>query len=247
MAHRTKNASSSQIHKPAAWCRQLGAPPVKGHLEAGDRRYPKHAVKEVSYAEDAEDQGSSGQPSSSPETSYSGYCCLRRQRKEIKYMECEENSDEEYLCESENRFLACKTMTGNADFVVNGSLSRTICDDCGIDYPGDCPEHGPLTHVKDVEVEVVTRFMPTKPSPWALSISRSTIKGAQHCVFTLKPLPRKVYFGPHEGVKVENNGEGNGYNWQALQTQAEAEDRTPRRSAKTARYSWGTDPTGCAT
>ncbi|XP_077523343.1 histone-lysine N-methyltransferase PRDM9-like [Amblyomma americanum] len=154
-------------------------------VEAGDRRYPKHAVKEVSYAEDAEDQGSSGQPS--------------------------------------------------------------FCDDCGIDYPGDCPEHGPLTHVKDVEVEVVTRFMPTKPSPWALSISRSTIKGAQHGVFTLKPLPRKVYFGPHEGVKVENNGEGNGYNWQALQTQAEAEDRTPRRSAKTARYSWGTDPTGCAT
>ncbi|XP_077524016.1 uncharacterized protein LOC144135150 [Amblyomma americanum] len=122
-----------------------------------------------------------------------------------------------------------------------------VCDDCGIDYPGDCPEHGPLTHVKDVEVEVVTRFMPTKPSPWALSISRSTTKGAQHGVFTLKPLPRKVYFGPHEGVKVENNGESNGYNWQALQTQAEGEDRTPRRSAKTARYSWGTDPTGCAT
>ncbi|KAK8785618.1 hypothetical protein V5799_008019 [Amblyomma americanum] len=94
-----------------------------------------------------------------------------------------------------------------------------VCDYCGIDYPGDCPEHGPLTHVKDVEVEVVTRFMPTKPSPWALSISRSTIKRAQHGVFTLKPLPRKVYFGPHEGVKVENNGEGNGYNWQALQTQ----------------------------
>ncbi|KAK8788475.1 hypothetical protein V5799_021757 [Amblyomma americanum] len=53
-----------------------------------------------------------------------------------------------------------------------------------------------------------------KTVPEGLSIRRSTIKGAQYGVFTLKPLPKRVYFGPYEGVKMEDNGERNGYIWE---------------------------------
>ncbi|XP_077517663.1 histone-lysine N-methyltransferase PRDM9-like isoform X5 [Amblyomma americanum] len=28
----------------------------------------------------------------------------------------------------------------------------SFCDDCGSDHPGDCPVHGPLTHIQDTEV-----------------------------------------------------------------------------------------------
>ncbi|XP_077491939.1 histone-lysine N-methyltransferase PRDM7-like [Amblyomma americanum] len=168
---------------------QSPIPVITGAVGTDGRRYPKRAaVKEVSYAEDGEDsgQGSSGQPSSSPETSSSGSCYPRSQRNEVNYLECEENSDEEYL----------------------------FCDDCGIDYPGDCPEHGPLAHVKDAKVDAGDQLRANKTLPEGLSIRRSTIKGAQYGVFTLKPLPKRVYFGPYEGVKVDDNGEGNGYTWQ---------------------------------
>ncbi|KAH7933366.1 hypothetical protein HPB49_012002 [Dermacentor silvarum] len=48
----------------------------------------------------------------------------RQQRKEVNYMECVEGPDEEYL----------------------------FCDDCKMDYPGDCPVHGPLMQVKDTPI-----------------------------------------------------------------------------------------------
>ncbi|KAK8783853.1 hypothetical protein V5799_009780, partial [Amblyomma americanum] len=39
-------------------------------------------------------------------------------------------------------------------FFINHGVGNMlpVCDDCGVDRPGDCPKHGPLTHVKDSEV-----------------------------------------------------------------------------------------------
>ncbi|KAK8781759.1 hypothetical protein V5799_016900 [Amblyomma americanum] len=96
-----------------------------GPVGADNRRYPKRTIKKVSYAEDNDGgQGSSSHPSSSSSEHSGKSRHPRRQRKTVSFMECEPNSDEEYL----------------------------FCDDCQRDHPGDCPEHGPLTHVEDTKV-----------------------------------------------------------------------------------------------
>ncbi|XP_049511969.1 histone-lysine N-methyltransferase PRDM9-like [Dermacentor silvarum] len=103
-------------------------------------------------------------------------------------MECEEGPDEDYL----------------------------FCDDCKMDYPGDCPVHGPLTPVKDTPVPLGDPQRANKTVPDGLSVRRSTIKGAQYGVFTLKRLPKRLCFGPYEGVKVDSSA-ANGYTWQIRQ------------------------------
>ncbi|XP_077492284.1 histone-lysine N-methyltransferase PRDM7-like [Amblyomma americanum] len=50
--------------------------------------------------------------------------------------------------------------------------------------------------------------------PKDLSIRRCNHKCTQFGVFTLKPLPKRVYFGPYQGVNMDDNGEGNAYAWQ---------------------------------
>ncbi|XP_077507891.1 histone-lysine N-methyltransferase PRDM7-like [Amblyomma americanum] len=89
-----------------------------------------------------------------------------------------------------------------------------FCYECGADHPGDCPVHGPWTHVKDTKVVAGDPLRANKTLPKGLSIRRSTMTGAQYGVFTLEPLPKGVYFGPYEGVKMKDNGEGNSYTWQ---------------------------------
>ncbi|XP_049511331.1 histone-lysine N-methyltransferase PRDM9 [Dermacentor silvarum] len=110
----------------------------------------------------------------------------RQQRKEVNYMECVEGPDEEYL----------------------------FCDDCKMDYPGDCPVHGPLMQVKDTPVPLGDPQRANKTVPEGLSVRRSTIKGAQYGVFTLKRLPKRLCFGPYEGVKVDDSSAANGYIWE---------------------------------
>ncbi|XP_077517655.1 histone-lysine N-methyltransferase PRDM9-like isoform X2 [Amblyomma americanum] len=130
------------------------------------------------------DCGSAATVSSRQHTGESRY--LRRKRKKVKSMDCEENSDERYL----------------------------FCDDCGSDHPGDCPIHGPLAHIKDTEVEAGDPLRANKSLPEGLSIRRCGLKRTEFGVFTLKPLPRRVFFGPYVGIKVEANGESNAYTWQ---------------------------------
>ncbi|XP_077492285.1 histone-lysine N-methyltransferase PRDM9-like [Amblyomma americanum] len=101
-------------------------------------------------------------------------------------MKYEHNSDEEYL----------------------------FCDDCRSDHPGDSPEHGPLTHVKDTEVEAGDPLRANNTLPKDLSIRRCNRKCTRFGVLTLKPLPKRVYFGPYQGVNMDDNGEGNAYAWQ---------------------------------
>ncbi|XP_075529821.1 uncharacterized protein LOC142563161 isoform X1 [Dermacentor variabilis] len=109
----------------------------------------------------------------------------RRQRKEVNFVECEEGPDQEYL----------------------------FCDDCKMDYPGDCPVHGPLTPVKDTAVPLGDPQRANKTVPEGLCVRRSTIKGAQYGVFTMKRLPKRLCFGPYEGAQVDSSA-ANGYTWQ---------------------------------
>ncbi|XP_065282659.2 histone-lysine N-methyltransferase PRDM9-like isoform X2 [Dermacentor albipictus] len=78
-----------------------------------------------------------------------------------------------------------------------------LCDDCRIDYPGDCPIHGPLTHIKDTYVSIGDPQRANKTLPDGLSIRRTTLKGTQYGVFATKPLPKRIFFGPYEGVRRE--------------------------------------------
>ncbi|KAL1430925.1 hypothetical protein MTO96_014770 [Rhipicephalus appendiculatus] len=156
--------------------------------------HSRRAQKRINYAEcDSSEEESTDKPSSSAENTSSGFRYPRRQRKEVNYMECEEGLDDDYL----------------------------FCDDCNMDYPGDCPVHGPLIQVKGHSCNVArTLQVPlgdpqraNKTVPDGLYVRRSTIKGAQYGVFTLKRLSKRLCFGPYEGVRVGSSG-ANGYTWQ---------------------------------
>ncbi|XP_075532063.1 uncharacterized protein LOC142564789 isoform X2 [Dermacentor variabilis] len=157
-----------------------------GASSAGSKR-PSRAQKKVNYAEcDDSDGESTDRPFPSTDDDSSGdFRYPRRQRKEVNYMECEEGPDEDYL----------------------------FCDDCKMDYPGDCPVHGPLTHVKDTPVPLGDPQRANKTVPEGLCVRRSTIKGAQYGVFTMKRLPKRLCFGPYEGAQVDSSA-ANGYTWQ---------------------------------
>lgn len=77
---------------------------------------------------------------------------------------------------------------------------QLFCDDCGINYPGDCPVHGPLTHIKDTHVPLGDPQRASKTLPEGLSIRRTTLKDTKYSVFTTKSLPSRIFFGPYEGV-----------------------------------------------
>ncbi|XP_049511294.1 histone-lysine N-methyltransferase PRDM9-like [Dermacentor silvarum] len=101
----------------------------------------------------------------------------------------------------------------NKQLAAGAATDHKICDDCKMDYPGDCPVHGPLTQVKDTPVPLGDPQRANKTVPEGLSVRRSTVKGAQYGVFTLKRLPKRLCFGPYEGVKVDSSA-ANGYTWQ---------------------------------
>ncbi|KAH6932461.1 hypothetical protein HPB50_006186 [Hyalomma asiaticum] len=59
-----------------------------------------------------------------------------------------------------------------------------VCDDCEINYPGDCPVHGPLTHIKDTHVHTATGNAVVEGRPVALSnwmrYVNTASRGQQH-------------------------------------------------------------------
>ncbi|KAK8763256.1 hypothetical protein V5799_034135 [Amblyomma americanum] len=182
-----------------------------GAIGADDKRYPKRVVKQASCAEDGDHsgQGASGHPSflSREHTGESRY--PRRKRERVKSMDSDENSYEQYL----------------------------FCDDCGSDHPGDCPVHGPLTHIQDTEVEAGDPLRANRSLPKGLSIRRCALKPTGFGVFTLKPLPRRVFFGPYEGIRVEDNGDCNAYTWQVRKNGKEfLVDGRPLDSSNWMRY-----------
>ncbi|XP_077519973.1 histone-lysine N-methyltransferase PRDM9-like [Amblyomma americanum] len=153
------------------------------------------------------DCGSAATVSSREHTGESRY--PRRKRKSVKPMDSQENSDEQYL----------------------------FCDDCGSDHPGDCPVHGPLTHIQDTEVEAGDPLRANKSLPKGLSIRRRGLKRTAFGVFTLKPLPRRVFFGPYEGLRVEDNCESSAYTWKVRKNGKEfLVDGRPLDSSNWMRY-----------
>ncbi|XP_077529429.1 histone-lysine N-methyltransferase PRDM7-like [Haemaphysalis longicornis] len=157
-----------------------------GLREAAAQRYPKRDRKEIHYEEESDDGGSPGQVGAPASAASSGHRYPRRSRKVVDYTEGEgDDSGSEYL----------------------------FCEDCDQDYPGDCPVHGPLTHVEDTPVPEGDPQRANKTVPDCLVIRRSIIKGAQYGVFAAKPLPKRLCFGPYEGVRVDSVDKGNGYAW----------------------------------
>ncbi|XP_077517660.1 histone-lysine N-methyltransferase PRDM9-like isoform X2 [Amblyomma americanum] len=182
-----------------------------GAIGADGKRFPKRVVKQASCAEDEDHsgQGASGYPSFSTREHTGESRYPRRKRKRGMSSDCEGNSDEQYL----------------------------FCDDCGSDHPGDCPVHGPLTHIQDTEVEAGDPLRANKSLPKGLSIRRCGLKRNEIGVFTLKPLPRRVFFGPYEGLRVKDNGESNAYTWQVRKNGKEfLVDGRPLDSSNWMRY-----------
>ncbi|KAK3908607.1 Histone-lysine N-methyltransferase PRDM9 [Frankliniella fusca] len=87
-----------------------------------------------------------------------------------------------------------------------------FCDDCGREWEGDCPEHGPLQIVPDTEVAagVPERARHTVPS--SLAVLQSKIPDAGLGVWAKEPIPRRVRFGPYEGDITTKRDTG--YGWE---------------------------------
>ncbi|XP_052125522.1 histone-lysine N-methyltransferase PRDM9-like isoform X4 [Frankliniella occidentalis] len=88
-----------------------------------------------------------------------------------------------------------------------------FCDDCQKDWPGDCPEHGPLLVIADTEVAVGRPDRALLTVPPQLVVLVSKIPGAGLGVWTRQAVPRRVRFGPYEGDTVPADQE-TGYGWE---------------------------------
>ncbi|XP_077511758.1 histone-lysine N-methyltransferase PRDM7-like [Amblyomma americanum] len=85
-------------------------------------------------------------------------------------------------------------------FELVSDCDRLFCDDCQKDYPGDCPLHGPLIHVKNTPVPPGDEQRAKKSLPDGLAIRRTTLRGTGYGVYATNPLPKRLCFGPYEGV-----------------------------------------------
>ncbi|KAE8740700.1 hypothetical protein FOCC_FOCC013792 [Frankliniella occidentalis] len=70
-----------------------------------------------------------------------------------------------------------------------------VCDDCQVEWEGDCPLHGPLLVVADTEVAVghPDRALLTVPPQLAVLVSK--IPGAGLGVWTREAVPRRILRG----------------------------------------------------
>ncbi|XP_049517030.1 histone-lysine N-methyltransferase PRDM7-like [Dermacentor silvarum] len=122
-----------------------------------------------------------------------------------------------------------------AERIVTNAPYLGVYGNCKMDYPGDCPVHGPLTQVKDTPVPLGDPKRANNAVPDGLSVRRSTIKGSQYGLFTLKWLPKRLCLGPYEGVKVDSSA-ANGYTWQVRNGRVFLVDGRPLDRANWMRY-----------
>ncbi|KAM7300179.1 histone-lysine N-methyltransferase PRDM9-like isoform X1, partial [Ixodes scapularis] len=132
----------------------------------------------------------------------------KRSRKSVNYAECEVPSEDEFF----------------------------YCLECGEDRHGDCPVHGPLEFVKDTPVPPGDPQRANKTLPEGLTLARSCIKGAGKGVFTLRPLPARLCYGPYEGVRFTGSGGGNGYTWKVRGRGGYLVDARPLSESNWMRY-----------
>ncbi|KAE8742906.1 hypothetical protein FOCC_FOCC011524, partial [Frankliniella occidentalis] len=86
-----------------------------------------------------------------------------------------------------------------------------FCDDCGKEWEGDCPEHGPLHIIPDKEVSEARSDRALHTVPSCLAVLDSKIPGAGLGVWAKEAIPRRVRFGPYVG-EIEKKKE-TGYGW----------------------------------
>ncbi|XP_026271561.1 histone-lysine N-methyltransferase PRDM7 [Frankliniella occidentalis] len=113
-----------------------------------------------------------------------------------------------------------------------------FCDDCGKEWEGDCPEHGPLHIIPDKEVSEARSDRALHTVPSCLAVLDSKIPGAGLGVWAKEAIPRRVRFGPYVG-EIEKKKE-TGYGW-GIRPVARAR-RCTAWTPSTRRA-----PTGCAT
>ncbi|KAG0424509.1 hypothetical protein HPB47_028273 [Ixodes persulcatus] len=75
-----------------------------------------------------------------------------------------------------------------------------------------------------------------KTLPEGLTLARSCIKGAGKGVFTLRPLPARLCYGPYEGVRFTGSGGGNGYTWKVRGRGGYLVDARPLSESNWMRY-----------
>uniref|UniRef100_A0A8W8JNH2 Histone-lysine N-methyltransferase PRDM9 n=1 Tax=Magallana gigas TaxID=29159 RepID=A0A8W8JNH2_MAGGI len=90
------------------------------------------------------------------------------------------------------------------------------CEECNKEHEGDCPYHGPLKVIKDVEQPRGISDRAMKTLPQGLFVRDSIIPNAGKGVFAEMLIPKRTRFGPYEGECTENQEEAHetGYAWQ---------------------------------
>ncbi|BFZ14342.1 hypothetical protein BsWGS_17381 [Bradybaena similaris] len=129
----------------------------------------------------------------------------KKQRKKLADLNIEEEHDHVYSFRTKRLLhsMSLTTPDDDDDFLY--------CEECKLKYDGDCPVHGPLLPVDDVEVQ---QTCPSEPDeyikttlPEGLVFKKSNLPGAGLGVFAARDFPALVGFGPYKGKKIFKEGQ----------------------------------------
>ncbi|GFR70460.1 histone-lysine N-methyltransferase PRDM9-like [Elysia marginata] len=116
-----------------------------------------------------------------------------------------------------------KRVTSFMSMMIPEDDDFLYCEDCNVEYFGDCPEHGPLKIVNDSVVPTTCRKGDDpeycrKTLPQGLEIKKSKIPKAGLGVFATKFFPVRSRFGPYSGRKETDwmIAYESGYCWQVI-------------------------------
>ncbi|XP_041356285.1 zinc finger protein 724-like isoform X2 [Gigantopelta aegis] len=111
-----------------------------------------------------------------------------------------------------------RSLTNYMNIEVPDDDRFLYCEDCGKEYDGDCPVHGPLNIVEDTKVPntVKNKDKASCTLPAGLSIRKSGIPNAGLGVWADKFFPSRTQFGPYGGIceKDIDKAHASGYCWQ---------------------------------
>ncbi|XP_023932350.1 histone-lysine N-methyltransferase PRDM9-like [Lingula anatina] len=104
------------------------------------------------------------------------------------------------------------------DLEVPDDDAFLYCDECNMEYAGDCPVHGPLNIIQDVQVPAdgSDPERARKTLPPYFNIYTSQIPDAGLGVWVIRPLKNRTRFGPYEGEISTDTAKAHesGYSWQ---------------------------------
>ncbi|XP_013399136.1 zinc finger protein 3-like [Lingula anatina] len=104
------------------------------------------------------------------------------------------------------------------DLEVPDDDAFLYCDECNMEYAGDCPVHGPLNIIQDVQVPAdgSDPERARKTLPPYFNIYTSQIPDAGLGVWVIRQLKNRTRFGPYEGEISTDTAKAHesGYSWQ---------------------------------